>query len=391
MLAPELPTEILLKIFKQSIQSGAFESGGTTMAIAISQVCRAWRAVALDYPDIWRDVRLSSGSPLTKLTALVPRSQGGPISVAMDHRQTFPTSTVIHQWSLLNSLLPHRELICTLSVIAPMRILDLFSPMLFDSPHDWPRLSRLHVEQEDPSVTSQCGTRVNKNPVPRSANQPHSHLLRDRIPLWKIRFRRRRILAFECVSIAGITPTHLFIGLKELHVKESAYFVVAPHDTGTDGGVPSHCFREIQKLTIVSSPLPLFENSHSVNTKITSLTLSQLGPVDNPPGVLAHFLFVLRMPALEHLTIHHLHGHLHDEFVRWLAEANNPWPSLRSVDFESLVLDAQALRAFESVERLRIVDGDVQRILQILDGDPGLCPKVSEIDAGDEIGMPGRN
>ncbi|KAJ7641624.1 hypothetical protein FB45DRAFT_1054093 [Roridomyces roridus] len=132
----------------------------------------------------------------------------------------------------------------------------------------------------------------------------------------------------------------------------------------------------------------------SQSTKIASLTLSHLRHVDNAPGVLLHFLNILRMPALEHLTIHHLHGHLHDEFVRWVADANDPWPSLRSVNFESLVLDAQALRAFESVERLRIVDGDVQHILQILEADSGLCPKINEIDAGDEIGMlqiPGRN
>ncbi|KAJ7639291.1 hypothetical protein FB45DRAFT_905215, partial [Roridomyces roridus] len=281
--APELPTEILLNIFKQAIDSGPFEPGGTAMALALSQVCAAWRAVALDCPEFWRHIRLSSASSLSKLAEISSRSKGGHISVAMDHRQPSPTRTITHQWSLLNSLTGHRERIHTLSVIAPIRVLDLLSSVLFRARHDWPHLRCLNIAQGYPSRT-------------------------ETAELWNIGVTdwRHLLPSLDRLSIVGVTPTlyDYELRLKELHVKESDYFTLARHSpTESDYGVRfTSYFREIQKLSIVSSPLPAALQLWTPCGHNHYLPHSFASPLRGQPSRCPRtFLAMLRMPALEHL------------------------------------------------------------------------------------------
>ncbi|KAJ7641618.1 hypothetical protein FB45DRAFT_900631 [Roridomyces roridus] len=363
MHASALPTEILLEFFMRAVTSEPFELGGSTVAIDISQVCGLWRATTLGYPFLWSDIRISSGSSVYKLEKLVSRCQLES-SIAVAIYCSGRGATLPHHRSLLGSLLPCSHRIHSLSIRAPVFILNLFPRVAFATP--WPCLLRLDLAQDFPA---------HMTPVEEVARK---------VPFWNLEAQVARLSAprLHSLSLTALTPTQYldFGGVKELHVQQSGYFVVSTPAIG-----PSY-FRDLQTLNIASSPLPAFDlDVGPIDTRIGSLTLTNLRPADNPPAVLANFLSTLHMPALEHLAIHGLHGYLGDELVRWLAGAH--YPSLRSVEFDSVIM-AEVLSlpapSFTSVERLRIVDGDVEFIRQILEGDSSVCPRVSEIDVGDE-------
>jgi len=370
----DLPSEILIEIFDQAKSSAPFALGGSTITVPISQVCRAWRVIALDSGALWNDVRLSSRSSPSKLDQLVSRSKGSLISVAIDCASVAPqrTTTLTQYGALLDPLLVHRERICALDFIAPPHVLSLLVVTRVLS-SGYPELRRLQVVQESPP-----------------------HLTADeeiirKVPLWGLAIFAPQL---HSLSITATTPTfhHFFDRLKELHVKESGYFAVSR----TPNGSPKTSlplFSGLERLTITSSPLPLLVDIPPTDTQLVAFTLSTLRTADIPPCTLAHLLCTLRMPALEHLTIHSLHGYLWDEFVRWLADAQ--YPALRSVTFESLTLtgiDKRCLHAFASVGTLRLIDVDPEPVVRILESSPDICRDVHEIDIGlnGMLQIPGR-
>ncbi|KAJ7485065.1 hypothetical protein B0H11DRAFT_1149707 [Mycena galericulata] len=360
----DLPAETLIEIFGQAKSSAPFDVGGSTVIISISQVCGTWRIIALDSPTLWNDIRLSSRSSLFKFDQLSARSKDSLISVAIDCRTSTSSPTkLIHYWTLFNGLLVQRDRICALNVIAPIHILSLLSRVLMQT---FSRLQCLNVEQEF---------------APNLA--PDSRVV-DKVPPWKL--ESLSILRLKSLALTAITTMHLPYDLQELYIKESGF-----SEFSLPGKPPTY-FDKLNKLSIVSSPLPLFSGPPT-HTQIVSLTLSKLRTADNSPGNLAHFLFTFRMPALEHLTIDSLHGYLWDEFVDRLVDAE--YPALRSVTFQSITLagmDEARLRAFASISKLRLIDVETQPILRILESNPRTCPQVREIDVGGgrRLGISGR-
>ncbi|KAJ7773659.1 hypothetical protein DFH07DRAFT_952709 [Mycena maculata] len=366
----DLSSEILLEIFGQAKSSAPFTLGGSAVTLPISQVCGTWRSIALNYAALWSDVRLSSQSSLFKLDRLSSRAKGLLISVAIDCT-SMPSNTatpLTHCRALLSGLLVHRDRIWALDFIAPVYIFGILSGVmcykLNKGKYKFPQLRRLRfVDEFELHLAPDQG-------------------IASKVPSWRIFFSAPQL---RSLSMTAITPTshESFDHLRELHIEESSYFV---HSRTMDDipGTPLAHFSELQRLSITSSPLPVFQ-AHATDTQMISFTLSALRPADNAPGTLARFLSTLRMPALQHLTIHGLYGYLWDEFVRWLA-TDAHYPALRSVTFDSLALagmDELCLRALASASTMRLIDVDVGAIVRLLESNPCLCPGVHEIVVGD--------
>lgn len=84
----EFPDELLCSIFLQSIRPcNTWGVGTTAPPWKIAQVCRRWRAVALDYPELWTwvyvnvlDSRYTPSVPMLQLW--LERSRGQPLDIA---------------------------------------------------------------------------------------------------------------------------------------------------------------------------------------------------------------------------------------------------------------------------------------------------------------------
>jgi hypothetical protein len=202
----------------------------------------------------------------------------------------------------------------------------------------------------------------------------------DKVPMWILKLDAPQL---QSLSITAITPTHhgQFNRLKELHVKDSGYFVQSRGDNGSMGTLVAH-FSELQTLSITASPLPGPSLPvHPTDTHIVSFTLSDLRMADIPRGTLTDFLSALRMPFLQSLTIEGLFGYLWDEFVYWLADAH--YPALRCVTFEAVELvglNARFFRSFTSISTLRLLDIGPEPIVRILESNPLICPALRRID-----------
>ncbi|KAJ7472047.1 hypothetical protein FB451DRAFT_313417 [Mycena latifolia] len=352
MHVDEFPTEILVHIFQQANYSVPFATGGSTLTILVSQVCRAWRSIALDSAALWSDLRISSGSSLYKVDQLFVRSKGSLVSVTVDCRA--PATPLAHYWKLLKGVTAHSARIGALDFIAPLHVLSMLSRVVIGSP--FPRLQRLHIVQAlAPHV------------------RPYDEIV-WRVPLWKMTVDSPHL---RSLSINAITPTNheRFHLLRELHVKESGYFV---HE------IPVDHFLTLHTLSIAASPLPCLMGY--ADTHIASFSLADLRPIDVPCGTLTRLLTTLRMPELEHLAIDGLPGYLWDEFVCWLADTDAPrYPALRSVALESVSLSnmtARALRAFASISTLRLIHVDPGPVVRVLESNPSICPGVRAIDVG---------
>jgi hypothetical protein len=347
------PTEILLHIFEQGNCSTPFDAdAGSALIIAVSQVCRTWRNVALDSATLWTDIHISSGSSLFKLDQLFARSKGLLVSVTADCR--VPVKPLAHYWKLLKGVTEHSARVAALDVIAPLHVLSMLSRVVVG--RKFPHLRRLHIVQ---------AFRIHVGAEDE---------IKGRVPLWKMSIEAPDLRA---LSIDAITPTshERFHLLKELQVKESEYF-------GCE--IPVDHFLALHTLSITSSPIPSLLGCPSpADTQIVSLTLSDLRAIDIPRETLKQLLTTLRMPALEHLTIDGLAGYLWDEFIYWLADAQ--YPALRSVSLGSVSLacvDEPCLRAFASISALRLIHTDPGRIVRILEANPQICPRVRTIDCG---------
>ncbi|KAJ7485056.1 hypothetical protein B0H11DRAFT_1149545 [Mycena galericulata] len=362
-----LPPELHIEIFHQAKSSAPFDFGGSTAIMSISQVCGTWRSIALDSPALWNDIRLSPRSSLSKLGQLSSRSKGSLISVAVDCTTSSCAPKLEHYWALLHGLSVHRDRICALDVIAPTYVLSLLSQVLLE---ELPQLRSLHVVQES-----------EPHPAP---DEPVVH----KVHSWSF-FPFAPHL--QSLSITAITPTHYsYCDLQELEIKESGYFLVHRFPA-TKRETPLAHFMKLKRLSIISSPLPVFREPPT-NTRIVSFTLSKLRTADIPPDTLARFLSTLRMPSLAHLAIDSLHGYLWDEFVQWLPGAK--YPALQSVTLESIALagiDERCLRSFASVSTLRLIDMDPLPILRLLESNPHICPEIRKIDIGNgRLGISGR-
>ena len=64
-------------------------SGSQYGWIAVSQVCKQWRAIALDYPDLWNRLKLQDTSH-EWLAVLLERSKGAPLDISLDLHASSP-------------------------------------------------------------------------------------------------------------------------------------------------------------------------------------------------------------------------------------------------------------------------------------------------------------
>ncbi|KAJ7083991.1 hypothetical protein B0H15DRAFT_403005 [Mycena belliarum] len=311
----DFPPEILIHVFQQA-------TGGSSLTIFISQVCRAWRGIALDSPLLWNDLRISSGSSLYKLDQLFARSRGLIVSVTVDCRA--PATPLAHNWKLLKGVVAHRARIGALDFVAPQHVLSMLSRVVIGN--QFPHLQRLHVVQA-------AAPRV----------RPEDEIV-WRVPLWKMTFDSPHL---RSLSIDAVIPTNheRFRFLRELRIKESGYFM---HE------IPVDHLLGLQTLSIAASPLPSL-TGFPADSQLASFTLSDLRTIDNPRGTLTRLLETVRMPALQHLVVDGLSGYLWNELVRWLADAE--YPALRSVALEAVQLSdmgKQHLHAFATVSALRL-------------------------------------
>ncbi|CAA7260967.1 unnamed protein product [Cyclocybe aegerita] len=92
-----LPTEVTCAIFEAALGPSPFFTGGQSLpgseVIAISQVCRTWRDIALDYTPLWTTFAYSDKGPmsnlnqemvLSRLQLHLDRSGGRPVDLWVD-------------------------------------------------------------------------------------------------------------------------------------------------------------------------------------------------------------------------------------------------------------------------------------------------------------------
>ncbi|CAA7260975.1 unnamed protein product [Cyclocybe aegerita] len=95
--ALSLPTEVACAIFEEASRSSPFSTSESSLPgrelFAISQVCKAWRDIALDYPILWTTFAYSDRGPLKgldkrtilrRLELHVRRSRGRPVDLWVD-------------------------------------------------------------------------------------------------------------------------------------------------------------------------------------------------------------------------------------------------------------------------------------------------------------------
>ncbi|KAJ3502021.1 hypothetical protein NLJ89_g9077 [Agrocybe chaxingu] len=95
--ALSLPTEVACAIFEEASKASPFSTGGVSLPgrelFAISQVCKAWRDIALDYSILWTTFAHSDRGPvkglnrrtiLHRLELHMQRSRGRPVDLWVD-------------------------------------------------------------------------------------------------------------------------------------------------------------------------------------------------------------------------------------------------------------------------------------------------------------------
>ncbi|KAG6844325.1 hypothetical protein H0H87_007731 [Tephrocybe sp. NHM501043] len=99
MMAPvfRLPEDIFRLIFKaihdEHVLDVKYENFSVFKAcVAISQVCSAWRRIALDYPALWTVI--FDKYHLRRIEEMVARAQEAPLHVALSLDQSFPGNSI---------------------------------------------------------------------------------------------------------------------------------------------------------------------------------------------------------------------------------------------------------------------------------------------------------
>ncbi|EPQ54945.1 hypothetical protein GLOTRDRAFT_43416 [Gloeophyllum trabeum ATCC 11539] len=64
------------------------EEGGPEFQVLVSHVCRRWREVALETPNLWTSIDFTEGPPFEKSRAWVERSKGAPLDIAIDCQES---------------------------------------------------------------------------------------------------------------------------------------------------------------------------------------------------------------------------------------------------------------------------------------------------------------
>lgn len=84
-IATRLPVEILLQIFEECVADDELdpetEGYGGNWIRSITQVCRYWRELALDYPPLWTNISFNHSSTAT---AMLQHARNAPISIRVN-------------------------------------------------------------------------------------------------------------------------------------------------------------------------------------------------------------------------------------------------------------------------------------------------------------------
>ncbi|KAJ6488433.1 hypothetical protein DFH09DRAFT_1209473 [Mycena vulgaris] len=360
------PPEILINIFEQGKSTAPREVGGSTLLLAVSQVCAAWRAIAHAYPMLWDDLRLTARSSPQKARNLFARHRGGTVAVTLD-RSMAPPDPIVY-WNLLNIVMTHAERLRALRFIGPTAALRLLSRACVR--HTFPMLRALVVVEP----AAELGPGM-LNPL--SINAPN-------------------------LSFLSLTGTQFLLGdkdklptLRELHLEESKFFAYFDQ---ADGCIEPELL-DLEILTLTGGPLPLLRDPslHPADSNLVALRL-WLTLLDVAPDSLAGFFRLVRMPRLQHLDIAGLAGYLWEEFLGVLRpKGHSPprYPLLKSLTFRSLVLtgiDVNALRGVHSITILQLIDMDPCPLVSILEGDHRVCPMIRELwlMGGEILRLPSR-
>ncbi|KAJ7747120.1 hypothetical protein DFH07DRAFT_831205 [Mycena maculata] len=353
------PPEILLNIFELGKATQPFDIGGSTLVFVISQTCATWRTITHTYPILWDDLRLTARSSPSKARNLLARYDGPSISVTVD-RRTMPADPLTF-WNVLCLVTAHAARFRALHFIGPAISLRLLSRAC--SHHKFSQLRDFVVVQSE------------EEPQPVRAS---------------LSINAPKLSSLSLTGTFPLVPGN-YPWLRELRLDHSAYFVHFNQPVG----VLEPQLLELQVLSIISSVLPLLldPSLFPADSSIVSFVLCNLRERDVAPGSLSQFCRLVRMPLLEHLEVSGLTGYLWDEFAHSLRHSGSSrpkYPALKSVTFRSLSLtgitNADSLHAVQSVSELRLIDVNPHPLVEILEQDHRMCPKLRQIRlAGSQV------
>ncbi|KAJ6487226.1 hypothetical protein C8R47DRAFT_518490 [Mycena vitilis] len=332
--AVNYPTELLLQIFCCAVHAEPLRVGGTAVALPISQVCRDWRQIALDLPELWDDVRFPCNTYRTDssfLEELLARSGTRLLTVV------FADSKRVNRHSYSGSFFEQMKKYCHRfrAIYAILPTMYAFHEAMYEQ--TFPVLDHLHVVSKDQSSSFLL------------ENTPALSTLY----LEKILFNPR---AFHWHNV------------RSLHLIKSPYVKI-----------PALLLHGLHELTIIRSTLPFFSDGPPL--ALTSLTLdaiSQAGPGRHLANGMLRLLSSFHMPHLRHLALGHLrHGCEFSSHFFCTLYPRPVFPALRSMELTALPLDnltPEFYEALPALETLVLVDVDPAPMLAVLRADARLCP-----------------
>ncbi|KAJ7621944.1 hypothetical protein DFH06DRAFT_1232298 [Mycena polygramma] len=334
--AESYPTELLLQIFRSAVHDEPLRVGGTAVALPISQVCRDWRQIALDLPELWDDVRFPCNTFRTDssfLEELLARSGTRLLTVV------FADSRRVNRHSYSEAFFEQMKKYCDRfrAIYAILPTMYALHEAMYEQ--TFPVLDHLHVVSKDQS----------------------SSFLLENTPALSTLYLEK--ILFNPQSF------HWQPSVRSLHLIKSPYVKI-----------PAPLLHGLHELTIIRSALPFF-SSDGPPLALTSLTLDaipQTGPGRHSANGLLRFLASFHMPHLRHLALGHLrHGCEFSSHFFYTLSPRPVFPVLRSMELTTLPLDdltPEFYEALPALETLVLVDVDPAPMLAVLRADARLCP-----------------
>ncbi|KAI0318300.1 hypothetical protein OF83DRAFT_40512 [Amylostereum chailletii] len=302
-----LPTELLIHIFLLCVEdplNSHHATGIDRVPVAISHVCRKWRAIALDIPRLWHRIVLKSidvnCGELTATSSEVffERSKGAPLNVL--YAAGSQTSSVVPEPDV-PLILDRFPSISGLCVQAPRAFIVRISLFLKRGGKEFP-----HLETLDLSSDAIARPPFSISPSPKTEDRP---------------WRRTRFPNLHTITITNISlsfiPISLYPSLRELTLcvdpGSSAYPSIAQLARILA------CTPSLERLSLLGAG-PIFDRSLDAQSAVDSwmdgaaTTTTILGPVPLPflrdlewtnahPECLHYLLTYFPMPSLEELDI----------------------------------------------------------------------------------------
>ncbi|KAJ7253468.1 hypothetical protein C8J57DRAFT_625168 [Mycena rebaudengoi] len=333
------PTEILLKIFDFAAGDDPLQLGGTAVAIPISQTSQDWRRIALDYPALWDDVRISHGAYFhrTMLDSFMARSSTLPLTVvfAVHPHQSSPTFDDFLK--VFITMKDYCSRIRKMYAMLPSGGLGALNSIMCRE--SLPLLVHLHVLQLD-------------------GGEPR-----------EMKFHSTPLLAVIHIQ-------RVFYDLRGHKGSElrSARLVEVPILC-----IPSNLMQDLQDLATVRTSLPSFLlGPLPRQLNLTSLILDE--PLESRK-FLRSFFGHFKMPRLNRLEVARLDEESSFQFIN-VVNTRVHLPSLRSLTLTSLALvgiEPGFCQAMPALEVLALRDVDPEPLFALFQDHPSIFPTLRSV------------